>query len=213
MNPTDSATVIGRSMKFRGELSGVDDLRIDGEVEGTIHLPGGRLVVGPEGRVRATLVARDIVIAGKVQGEILATGSVQLRSTAVVLGDIAALRFSMEENAVLRGMVDPGRTATLAAQAAMDPVVTQMPLAIPDHEASANGAAAHEAPAVIVYSESAHEPIPAVEPAEASHGHLPAALAAAERHFEEAVATGGHAATTERNANSGDSPELAETQV
>ena len=177
MNLTDSATFVGRSMKIRGELSGTDDLHVDGEVEGMIALPGARLTIGVEGRVRAALAAQDIVIAGKVQGEIRATGSVRLLETAVVLGDITALRFSMEENAVLRGNVEPGRSA------GGEPAVTGV-----------------------------------AEPVEARpHGHLPAALAAAARQMEEAAApeaTASEAApATEHDVNSGDSPELAETQV
>ncbi|MES2392619.1 MAG: polymer-forming cytoskeletal protein [Acidobacteriota bacterium] len=176
MNLTDSATLIGRSMKIRGELSGTDDMHIDGEVEGLITLPGARLTIGSEGRVRAALTAQDIVIAGKVQGEIRATGAVRLLETAVVLGDITALRFSMEENAVLRGKVEPGR-GTVA-----EPVVA---------------AATTE-----------------VEPVEVRpHGHLPAALAVAARQFEEAAATETSAAAGEHDVNSGDSTELAETQV
>jgi cytoskeletal protein CcmA (bactofilin family) len=111
MNLMDSATYIGRSMKIRGELSGTDDLVIDGEVEGTIVLAEARLTIGVEGRVRASVTARDVVIAGKVQGEIRAAESVRLLETAVVLGDITARRFAMEENAVLRGNVEPGRAA------------------------------------------------------------------------------------------------------
>jgi cytoskeletal protein CcmA (bactofilin family) len=109
MIPTEGATVIGREIKFRGEISGSTDLLIDGEVDGVIRLPGARLTVGAEGRVHATIMAQDVVIVGHVEGEIRATGRVELRNGAVVLGDICATRLSIEEGATLRGGVDPSR--------------------------------------------------------------------------------------------------------
>ncbi len=109
MIPTEGATVIGREIKFRGEISGSTDLLIDGDVEGIIRLPGARLIVRADGHVRATIMAQDVVIAGRVEGEIRATGRVELQGGAVVLGDICATRMSIEDGATLRGGVDPSR--------------------------------------------------------------------------------------------------------
>jgi cytoskeletal protein CcmA (bactofilin family) len=109
MIPTEGATVIGREIKFRGEISGSTDLLIDGDVEGIIRLPGARLTVRSDGHLRATVAAQDVVIAGHIEGEIRATGRVELRAGAVVVGDICAARFSIEEGATLRGGVDPSR--------------------------------------------------------------------------------------------------------
>ena len=114
MKPGDVSTVIGRTATFRGDLSSTDDLQVDGEFEGTIRQTGGRLTVGPEARVKASIVAPDVVIHGRVEGDIRATGRVDLRSTAVVLGDIFAERFSIEENASLHGQVDPSRVGEAA---------------------------------------------------------------------------------------------------
>jgi cytoskeletal protein CcmA (bactofilin family) len=116
MMPTESATVIGRSTKVHGELSGSDDLLIDGEVEGTIHLTAARLTVRAEGRVRASITAQDVIVIGRVEGEIRATGRVELRDGAVVLGDIFANRLSIEEGASLLGHVDPSKASELAAE-------------------------------------------------------------------------------------------------
>ena len=66
MIPTEGATVIGREAKFRGEISGSTDLIIDGEVDGTIRLTGAKLTVRPDGRVKATISAQDVAIAGTV---------------------------------------------------------------------------------------------------------------------------------------------------
>lgn len=111
MIPTEGATVIGREAKFRGEISGSTDLVIDGEFEGTIRLTGAKLTVRPEGRVKATVSAQDVAVAGQVQGEIRATGRIELRDGSVVLGDVCAKSLSIEDGATLRGGVDPTRAA------------------------------------------------------------------------------------------------------
>jgi len=111
MRPGEITTVIGRSATFRGDLSSTDDLHIDGAFEGTIRQTSGRLTIGAEADVHASIVAPEVVVYGRVEGDIRATGRVDLRSTAVVLGDIFAGRLSMEENAALSGQVDPSRAA------------------------------------------------------------------------------------------------------
>ena len=111
MRPGEVSTIIGRTATFRGDLSSTDDLQIDGEFEGTIRLTGGRLTVGSEAHIKASIVAPEVVIYGWVEGDIRATGRVDLRSTAVVAGDIFAGRLSMEENASLSGQVDPSRAS------------------------------------------------------------------------------------------------------
>jgi cytoskeletal protein CcmA (bactofilin family) len=109
MIPTEDATVIGRDMKIRGELTGSNDLLIDGEIDGTIRLAAARLTVRADGRIRATILAQDVVVMGRIEGEIRATGRVELRNGAVVLGDVFATRLSIEEGATLLGGVDPSR--------------------------------------------------------------------------------------------------------
>ena len=109
MIPNEGATVIGREIKFRGDITGSTDLLIDGEVDGMIRLPTARLTVRADGRVRASVVAQDVVVIGFLEGEIRATGRVELRNGAVVLGDVFATRLSIEDGATLRGTVDPSR--------------------------------------------------------------------------------------------------------
>ncbi len=111
MVPTEGATVIGRGMKFRGEISGSTDLLVDGEVSGKIRLTGARLTVRPEGRVNATVSAQDVVVAGHIEGEVRATGRVELRDGSVVQGDVCAVRLSIEEGSTLHGGVDPSRAS------------------------------------------------------------------------------------------------------
>ena len=121
MRPGEVSTVIGRTATFRGDFSSTDDLQVDGKFEGTIRLTGGRLTVGTEAHVNASIAAPDVVIYGRVDGDILATGRVDLRSTAVVVGDIFAGRFSMEENATLQGQVDPSRAGEAAPLSSAEP--------------------------------------------------------------------------------------------
>lgn len=106
MKPAEGSTVIGRSVTIRGELSGKEDLYMDGVVEGTIVLLESRLTVGPNARVLADVEARDVVIYGLVEGNIRASGRIELRDSAVVRGDIVAGRLSIEENASIKGRVE-----------------------------------------------------------------------------------------------------------
>src|SRR5271156_7235980 len=90
MKPADGSTVIGKSVVIRGELSGSEDLYIDGDVEGTVTLPESRLTIGPNAKVKADVNARDIVIFGSLTGNITSAGRVDLRQSATVKGDILA---------------------------------------------------------------------------------------------------------------------------
>jgi cytoskeletal protein CcmA (bactofilin family) len=106
MKPAEGSTIIGKSVTIRGELSGKEDLFLDGLLEGTISLPDSRLTVGPNARVMADLDAHDVVIYGHVEGKIRAAGRIELRESAVVRGDIVAERLSIEENASMKGKVE-----------------------------------------------------------------------------------------------------------
>jgi cytoskeletal protein CcmA (bactofilin family) len=113
MKPAEGSTVIGRSVTIRGELSGKEDLYMDGTLEGTITLSGSRLTVGPNARLMADLNAQDVVVYGFVEGNIRATGRIELRESAVVKGDIAAERLSIEENASIKGQVELSEVTTV----------------------------------------------------------------------------------------------------
>jgi cytoskeletal protein CcmA (bactofilin family) len=117
MKPPEGSTVIGKSVTIRGEVSAKEDLYTDGVVEGTISLPESRLTVGPNARVMADLDARDVVIYGLVEGNIRATGRIELRESSVVRGNIVAGRLSIEENASIKGKVELSETAAIASTA------------------------------------------------------------------------------------------------
>jgi cytoskeletal protein CcmA (bactofilin family) len=106
MKPAEGSTVIGKSVTIRGEVTGKEDLFVDGVVEGMISLPESRLTVGPNARVMADVDAREVVIFGLVEGNLRASGRVELRDTAVVKGDIVSARLSIEENASMKGCVE-----------------------------------------------------------------------------------------------------------
>jgi len=97
---------IGKSVVIRSEVKGGEDLIVDGRVEGTVTLTESRLTIGPSANIAADLSARDILIQGNVQGNIVASGRVELRAGSVVEGDVRALRLAIEDNAVFRGKVD-----------------------------------------------------------------------------------------------------------
>jgi len=113
MKPAEGSTIIGKSITIRGDLTGKEDLYMDGDIEGTITLPESALTVGENARVVADIHAKDVIVLGKVSGNLHASGRVELRRTAAVLGDIFAARLSIEDNAALKGKVelqapDPG---------------------------------------------------------------------------------------------------------
>jgi len=100
------AASIGKSVEIRGELKGSEDLLIDGRVEGTITLTDSRLTIGPTARVDADVAARDVVILGLVNGNVTASARVDLRKGGNLVGNIRAVRLSIEEGASLSGKVD-----------------------------------------------------------------------------------------------------------
>jgi cytoskeletal protein CcmA (bactofilin family) len=106
MKLAEGSTVIGKSVTIRGELSGNEDLYMDGDIEGTIALSDHALTIGPNARVLADIRVKDLSVFGKVKGNLHATGRVEIRSSAVVDGDIFSARLSIEENASVRGKVN-----------------------------------------------------------------------------------------------------------
>ena len=109
---------IGKSIVIRGEVKGGEDLIIDGRVEGTVQLTENRLTIGPNANVAADLTARDILVLGRVQGNVVATGRVELRAGCVVEGDVRAYRLAVEDNAVIRGKVDLTQATQRAPESA-----------------------------------------------------------------------------------------------
>jgi len=110
MASTERAT-IGRSITLRGDVTGDEDLLIQGHVEGTVDLHQHSVTVGSEGEVVASIVGRVVTVEGRVEGNISGTEQVILRSSALVRGDIRAPRVVLENGARFRGLVDMGEEA------------------------------------------------------------------------------------------------------
>ncbi len=117
---------IGKSVVIKGELSGSEDLYLDGEVEGSIELRSHSLTVGPNGRVRANINAKDVVIHGKVDGNVRGTERVELKKSAVLNGDVVTQRIVIEDGAFFKGSIDiqkgEAKTEAPRAMAAAAPV-------------------------------------------------------------------------------------------
>src|SRR5438876_125624 len=103
-SPIEQAT-IGRTVVIKGEVSGSESLYIDGRVEGTVIVKDHRVTVGRNGVVAANISAREVVIMGKVTGNIECTDRVDIRSEGSLTGDIVSQRISVEDGAMLRGSV------------------------------------------------------------------------------------------------------------
>jgi len=97
-------TLIGKSVVIKGDISGGGSLYLDGELEGNVEL-NGSLTVGPEGRVRANLQARSIVVQGRVEGNLYGVDRAELKKSATVVGDIYTPRIAIEDGTSLEGSV------------------------------------------------------------------------------------------------------------
>ena len=100
--PVDQAT-IGRTLVIKGEISGSESLYIDGRIEGKITMPESRVTIGRNGKVDASIQAREVVIMGKVTGNIECSDRVDIRAEGSVNGDISTTRISVEDGASLKG--------------------------------------------------------------------------------------------------------------
>ena len=97
---------IGKSVVIKGELNGSEDLTIEGHVEGKIELRDHVLTIGPNGKIKAELFAKAVVVLGEVKGNVTATEKVDIRENGSVEGDITAPRVAIAEGAHFRGSVD-----------------------------------------------------------------------------------------------------------
>ena len=127
----DQAT-IGKSLVVKGEVTGSESLYIDGKVEGSINLPGNRVTVGKNGQVAATIMAREIVVLGKIRGNCQASDRVDIRAEGSLTGDVIAARISIEDGAFFKGGIDirkPGTDAKNGPTAMPVPAPAPEPVA------------------------------------------------------------------------------------
>jgi cytoskeletal protein CcmA (bactofilin family) len=101
---------IGKSVVIKGELNGSEDLTIEGQVEGKIELRQNVLTIGPNGKIKAQVFAKSVIVLGEVTGNVTATEKVDIRDNGSVDGDIASPRVAIAEGAHFRGSIDMQRT-------------------------------------------------------------------------------------------------------
>ena len=110
----DQAT-ISKGLFLKGEITGTESLFIDGKIEGSVNLPGNRVTVGRNGQVTASIAAREIVILGKVRGNVVASDRVDIRAEGALTGDVSAARISIEDGAFFKGGIDIKKADTKLA--------------------------------------------------------------------------------------------------
>jgi cytoskeletal protein CcmA (bactofilin family) len=101
-----TGAVISQGIRIKGEVTGGEDLFIDGHLEGKLNLTNSKLTIGPNGEVKADIFAREVVVLGRVDGKIVGRERIQLGSTGNVAGDLQTERLAIEDGAVLRGKIE-----------------------------------------------------------------------------------------------------------
>jgi cytoskeletal protein CcmA (bactofilin family) len=122
-----AAACISQGIKIKGELTGSEDLFVDGLVDGKLNLANGSLTIGPNGHVKADVIAREVIVRGKVEGKVLGRDKVQLWSTGHVAGEVQTERLSIEEGALLRGKVEAGKQPSRSMETKAAPATLSKP--------------------------------------------------------------------------------------
>jgi cytoskeletal protein CcmA (bactofilin family) len=108
------AASISQGIRIKGEVTGTEDLFVDGYVEGKLNLTANCcLTVGPNGNVKADLVAREIIVRGRVEGKVTARDRLQIGSTGEITGEVQTDRLAIEDGALLQGKVEAGKQVTI----------------------------------------------------------------------------------------------------
>jgi cytoskeletal protein CcmA (bactofilin family) len=107
----NAVATIGKSIIFKGELSGSEDLEVNGTAEGDVKLPDNTLTIGQTGHVKASISAKSVLIVGKVTGDVTATERIEIEASGIVEGDLRAPRLLIQEGAVMNGTVEMGSTS------------------------------------------------------------------------------------------------------
>ncbi|MGH9473129.1 MAG: bactofilin family protein [Terriglobales bacterium] len=121
---------LGKTFHFKGDISGGEDIYIDGDVQGTIQLSGQVVTVGAHGTVNAEVQARDLVIHGKLKGNARAQDRIEVTRSGSVLGDLAMARISIQDGAFIQGRVDIHAVAHAAVAAAAPPPAGARPAVV-----------------------------------------------------------------------------------
>ena len=131
IEPGAAAGNVSTSISITGEITGREDLFIDGEVQGSVHISEGNVTVGPNGRVVADIEAREIAVRGKVKGTLRGRERVQIGRTGEVTGDIVTRRLAVEEGGIISGKVEVSRTEERTSRTAGIATGTETPRPVP----------------------------------------------------------------------------------
>jgi cytoskeletal protein CcmA (bactofilin family) len=104
--PRTGNAVLGKSVVVKGQILSREDLTIDGEVEGTVEMQEHRLTIGPNGKVRASVKAREVIVLGTLNGNVETADRIDIRKEAKLVGDIKTARIVIEDGAYFKGNVD-----------------------------------------------------------------------------------------------------------
>jgi cytoskeletal protein CcmA (bactofilin family) len=111
-----AAACISQGIRIRGEVTGSEDLFVDGAVDGKLNIVNGSLTIGPNGSVKADVSAREVIVRGKIEGNVTGRDKVQLWSTGQVTGEVRTDRLAIEDGALLRGKVEAGKPPLKASE-------------------------------------------------------------------------------------------------
>src|SRR5271169_4181646 len=132
--------VLGKSVIVKGQIFSREDLTIDGEVEGTVELQEHRLTIGPNGKVRASVKARELVVLGTIHGNVETTDKIDIRKEAKLVGDIKTARIVIEDGAYFKGNIDIMRPEVRPAAVPPAPKPQVVPAPVSNTPAMAAGA-------------------------------------------------------------------------
>src|SRR5215475_11941248 len=118
----NGSATLGKNVIVKGQIYSREDLTIDGEVEGTVECQEHRLTIGPNGKVRASVKAREVVVLGTIHGDVETSDKIEIRKEAKLVGDIKTARIGIEDGAYFKGSIDivkaePAKPAAKPAQA------------------------------------------------------------------------------------------------
>jgi cytoskeletal protein CcmA (bactofilin family) len=121
MSPLDATAEygtgwLGSSLQVKGEITGTEDLQIDGSVEGQIHLDERKLTVGPAAKVTADVDARDVVVYGYLKGNVRARGRIEIKKDGAIIGNLTTAQIMIEDGADFKGSIEIDRSATQQAE-------------------------------------------------------------------------------------------------
>lgn len=103
---SNGPAMVGKAVVVKGEIHSREDLYIDGEIQGTVELMESKLTIGPNGRIQASVRAREVVVFGNVQGNVEALEKIDIRKDARLVGDIRTARIVIEDGAYFKGSID-----------------------------------------------------------------------------------------------------------